>query len=214
MKKIFLSLMVLFLVSCVNKSTYDEVVFQNSNLMEENNRLKSDNQALREINKKLKEEKNDLILNPSKVQEKRYEIAKRIDTSDAWKRFLRHYPNYFYKSDIERRIIQLEVNEIMGNSNTGKMPSFEKNYSSSFSSSSSNSMVNITNDTGCELTVRYSGKDVKKIVIPIGESINVSLKSGSYNITASACGSNYAGTEYLDGSYSSKFYIQRTYGRY
>ncbi|GAW88673.1 hypothetical protein FPC840_390011 [Flavobacterium psychrophilum] len=36
------------------------------------------------------------------------------------------------------------------------------------------------------------------------------MLSGEYRIAASACGSNYAGTESLQGSYSTKYYITTT----
>jgi len=80
-------------------------------------------------------------------------------------------------------------------------------YSSNFSS---NTSVEITNNTGCDLIVRYSGVDAKIIEIPSGGTRTVYLSSGSYKIAASACGANYASTESLHGSYASTFYISRT----
>lgn len=143
-------------------------------------------------------------------QEKAYENAKERNTSYAWKQFLEEYPDYPQKSAISEKIIRLEVDELFGSSSTGKMPSFD-NYSSSYSSISS---VKITNDTGCELTIRYSGTEAKMLNIPKGETRTISLKSGSYRIVASACGANYAGTENLQGDYGSTFYINTSYSRY
>ena len=74
--------------------------------------------------------------------------------------------------------------------------------------SSKNIILKITNNTGCSLTVRYSGADVKMIEIPNGGTRRVNLSSGTYKVAASACGENYAGTESLQGSYSSSFYIE------
>lgn len=132
-----------------------------------------------------------------------YESALSQNTSSDWKTFLTNYPDHADAAEIKRRIIQLEVDEILGYKETGKMPTFNE-YQSNYSS---NSVVEIKNNTRCELTVRYSGPDVKMIVIPEGESQSVYLSSGDYKIVATACGTNYAGIENLHGSYGSTFYI-------
>jgi len=138
--------------------------------------------------------------------EKAYNDANNSNSSHAWKNFLEEYPNHKEANEIRNKIIRLEVDEIMANSNTGQIPSFNQN-SYSYSSSSS---VEITNNTGCSLIVRYSGADAKMIEIPKGGKKRVNLSSGIYKVAASACGSNYAGTENLQGSYSSTFYISST----
>ena len=74
-------------------------------------------------------------------------------------------------------------------------------------SSSGISEVSIRNDTSCELIVRYSGIDSKMISIPAQESRSISINSGNYRVTASACNQNYSGTENLSGNYSSSYYI-------
>lgn len=138
--------------------------------------------------------------------QKAYDEAVNSNSSYAWKRFLEDYPDHPNKSSIKEKIIRLEVDEILGDRETGRMPSFD-NYSTSYSS---NSSVKITNNTGCNLTVRYSGVEAKMIEIPSGGTRTVYLSSGTYKIAASACGANYAGTESLHGSYGSTFYISRT----
>lgn len=125
--------------------------------------------------------------------QKAYDLASSQNTSYSWKKFLEDYPNHDEASAIRKRIIKLEVDEISGDKETGQMPTFNQ-YGSSYSSSST---VRITNNTGCELTVRYSGPDVEMILIPVGSTRSVSLSSGSYKIAASACGANYAGSESL-----------------
>jgi hypothetical protein len=97
----------------------------------------------------------------------------------------------------------------MGNRETGKLPTFDQ---TSFENSPS-SAVAITNETGCDLTVRYSGEDVKMIEVPAGATRTVYLSSGNYRIAASACNANYAGNEDLHGDYSSRYYI-RTYQQF
>lgn len=135
--------------------------------------------------------------------QKAYDDASNSNSSYAWKRFLEDYPNHKNANSIKEKIIRLEVDEILGDRETGQMPSFN-NYGSSYSS---NSSVEISNNTGCSLTVRYSGPDARVIEIPTGGTRKVHLSSGSYKIAASACGANYAGTENLQGSYGSTFYI-------
>lgn len=135
-----------------------------------------------------------------------YEQAEIENTSYTWKRFLEENPNHPKRNEISEKIIRLEVDEILRDTETGMMPSFD-NHSSKYSSTSS---VKISNDTGCGLTVRYSGTEAKMLDIPNGSTKTISLKSGNYKITASACGYNYAGIENLHGDYSSTFYISRT----
>lgn len=138
---------------------------------------------------------------------KAYENARQANTSKAWKQFLDTYPNHPQAESIRTKIIDLEVNEIFGDRATGRLPSFDRIGGGGYSTSSS---ISITNDTGCPLTVRYSGPQTMMIEIPEGRSKNVNLISGSYRIAASACGANYAGSEALFGDYSSKYYITRT----
>ena len=135
-----------------------------------------------------------------------YDNAVTENTSSAWKKFIENYPNHPQAYAIKRKIIRLEVDEILGNSQTGAMPASQQ-YGNGHSS---NSTVEIKNDTGCELTVRYSGPDVKMITISAGSSQTVYLSSGSYRVAASACGSNYGGSEDLHGKYGSSFYISHS----
>ena len=116
-------------------------------------------------------------------------------------------PNHKNIEKLKERLIDLEVDAILNDEKTGKMPTSDKiGESSSFISE-----VSIKNDTSCELEVRYSGRESKMISIPAHQSASISLKNGSYRIAASACGSNYAGTENLMGNYSSSYYIVTSY---
>lgn len=139
-------------------------------------------------------------------KKKAYEYATSNNTSSTWKQFLEDYPNHDEAAAIRKRIIRLEVDEIFGDRATGQMPSFNQ-YNTGYSSIST---VSITNNTGCVLTVRYSGPDVEMILIPVGGSKMVSLSSGSYKVAASACGANYAGSENLNSDYRSTFTISTT----
>jgi hypothetical protein len=138
--------------------------------------------------------------------QKAYDDASNKNTSIAWKKFLEDYPNHRESAAIRKKIIRLEVEEISGDRETGAIPSFDQ-YNTGYTS---NSSVAITNNTGCELTIRYSGPDAEMIIIPAGSMKTIYLPSGNYQIAASACGANYAGTESLHGEYGSAFYIVTT----
>lgn len=125
------------------------------------------------------------------------------NTVRAWRTFLDDYPDYEKKNQVERKIIQLEIDEIFSNSSTGRLP--ESNRTGSYGTS--NSSVTVNNSTRYQLILRYSGPSVTKVSIPAYGTRTVSLSSGNYKVTASAGGLNYAGTEYLSGSYESKYYI-------
>jgi hypothetical protein len=135
--------------------------------------------------------------------QKAYDAALNQNTSCDWKNFLEDYSSHQEAAALRKKIIRLEVDEITGDSETGQIPPFNQ-YNSSYSS---NSSVAITNNTGCQLTVLYSGLDAEIITIPSGGTRKVYFSSGSYKIAASACGANYAGTESLHGDYGSTFYI-------
>ena len=146
---------------------------------------------------------NEIIILRKENEQNAYQDAMNRNSSYSWKSFLSVYPNHKKKSEIEKRIISLEVDEILGSSNTGNLPVFSQtNYGYS-----TNSSVTIENNTGYELTVRYSGPTIKIIVIPRGGTSSTSLLSGSYKIAATANNLNYGGRENLSGSYSSSYYI-------
>jgi outer membrane protein assembly factor BamD (BamD/ComL family) len=134
-----------------------------------------------------------------------FDLALNSNNASTVREFISIYPNHPSVSKFKKRLIELEVDEIFGNSNTGRLPSIEQ-VGSEYSATSS---ISIRNDTGCELIVRYSGADVRMIEIASGATKAITLSSGSYRIAASACGANYAGTEQLHGTYSSSYYISR-----
>ena len=136
-----------------------------------------------------------------------YELAERENTSSSWKRFLENNPNYENAEEIKEKIIRLEVQEIMADQNTGTMPESEKISNQSKSVST----MEVSNDTSCELTLRYSGADAIMITIPSNSTKKIKISSGNYSVAASACGYNYAGTENLNGDYSVKYYIASQY---
>lgn len=133
----------------------------------------------------------------------RLKEAKSKNNSYTWKRFLEDYPNYERKRWVENKIIQLEVNEIFADNNTGKLPSSQR--LGSFGAGSSK--VQIQNNTPYSLVIRYYGPNTRKITIKPRGISNLSLTSGSYKVAASAGGLNYAGVESISGKYSVTYYI-------
>lgn len=151
------------------------------------------------------EAKNRLNTLKENAQESAYNDAVAAKSAKQWKDYLESYPDDPRRSDIEIDIIKLEVNEIFAG-DYGEIPSFNRTSGTSSEISS----VTVKNDTRYTLTLRYSGNDVKRIVIPAGNSKEVDLKSGPYRVTASVDAynvRNYAGTETLNGEYDVVYYI-------
>lgn len=132
----------------------------------------------------------------------RLQNAKDRNTAQGWRSFLEEYPTYSNRTNIENKIIQLEVDEIFRDTNTGRLPKSNRTGSGGAYSS-----VSINNNTSYELILRYSGPSVRKVIIPAYGTSSVSLSSGNYRVAASAGGLHYGGTEYLSGSYDVKYYI-------
>lgn len=132
------------------------------------------------------------------------------DSLDHYQRFAARYPNHAERRWMEKRIIDLEVKEIAAGE-YGEMPRAQP-----LSYGGSTVEVEVENQTGYELTVRYSGPDSKKLVIPKGATRTVSLPPGDYKVAASVTAANvrnYYGTDTMrGGQYSSSFYIQSGYG--
>ena len=73
----------------------------------------------------------------------------------------------------------------------------------------------MNNKTGYELSVRYSGPESKKLVIPTGSIKSIILPPGEYQVAATVTARNvrnYFGRDKIQGgSYSSEFYIKSEY---
>lgn len=147
------------------------------------------------------------IVDDNDIRELTYEQAMESTSIYDLKTFIKKNPNNINIEKLKERLIDLEVDAILNDERTGKMPTSDK-----IGESNSNiSEVSIKNDTSCQLEVRYSGRESKMISIPAHQSSSILLKSGNYRVAASACGSNYAGNENLRGNYSSSYYIVTSY---
>lgn len=201
MKKHLLFINLIVLLSCKENSEnyyYDEsVVDIDSSIQIEDSSPYIDTVSSQSINDNYVEIPNELTYEDAIVTNSIFDLKQFIDKN----------PNHENIDLLNKRLIDLEVDNIYNDKNTGEMPTSEKigSYNSSVSS------VSISNDTSCELIIRYSGVDSKMISIPANQTRSLSIQSGSYRITASACGYNYAGSESLSGDYSSKYYISTSY---
>lgn len=141
-------------------------------------------------------------------EETAWSMAVKNNTIDFYNKFIEKYPSSNHVAQAEKRIIDLEVNKVF-NSSYDELPSMSR----SRYSNSSTSTISIYNNTSYTLTVMYSGKESKKVVISPQGKVYVSLPNGIYKCVASISGNarNHAGTENLDGgSYEVEYYIVTT----
>jgi outer membrane protein assembly factor BamD (BamD/ComL family) len=139
-----------------------------------------------------------------------FDWVKEQDTLEHYRRFATRYPAHSQMAAIEKRIIDLEVKEIAAGE-YGEMPRAQ-----ALSYGGSSTEVEVENKTRYELTVRYSGPESKKLVIPVAATRSVTLVPGAYKVAASvnaANVTNYYGSDYMEGGrYSSSFYIETSFG--
>jgi hypothetical protein len=132
------------------------------------------------------------------------------DSLEHYQRFVARFPAHPQRKWIDKRIIDLEVKEIAA----GKYGEMPRSQPLSFGGTTAE--VKVDNQTGYELTVRYSGPDSKKLVIPKGATGTVSLPPGDYQTAASVTAAhvrNYYGKDSMrGGQYSARFYIETGYG--
>jgi hypothetical protein len=133
------------------------------------------------------------------------------DTVQAYKRYLERNPQVANRAAIEKKIIDLEVAAIAAGDH-GVLP---KAQPISSDSRSPYAEVRVENGTGYELTVRYSGPDSQKIVIPASATKSLSLRVGTYTVAATVSAANvrnYVGTDTMPGGgYESRFYIETSF---
>lgn len=134
--------------------------------------------------------------------------VKAQDKLPFYLRFTKKFPDHPEIDNINKRIIDLEVKEISAGE-YGEMPRAQ-----ALSIGGKTAEVEIENKTGYVLTIRYSGPDSKKVVIPAATTETISLMPGEYQVAASVSAShvtNYFGRDSMaGGKYSSSFYIITT----
>jgi len=138
-----------------------------------------------------------------------YEWVKEQDKLIHYQRFISQYPGHAESAWIQKRIIDLEVDEI-SKGEYGDMPKADR-----VTGSGVDAEVTIENKTGYVLTVRYSGDSSYKITLPDREVRRIRISPGNYKVAASVNASNvrnYFGSESLEsGQYSSSFHIRTSY---
>ncbi len=144
------------------------------------------------------------VAEPPAVNRNDWNWVRGQDDIDEYKHFLAQHPNHSEKKWIEKRIIDLEVQKIAG-AEHGKMPAMQP-----VRLGGSAAEIEITNNTGYILTVRYSGPDSRKVVIPKEGKRTLSLMPGKYQVAASvdsATVTNYYGEATLQAAkYNESFY--------
>jgi hypothetical protein len=136
-----------------------------------------------------------------------HDWVKRQDRLEIYRIHLELVPNSPLRSEMEKRIIDLEVAEIVSGEH-GKLPP-----ASPLSITGGNTAeVKIENQTSYTLTVRYSGSQSYRFDLAPSTSREVSLATGSYKVAATVSSPSvipYAGNDTLSGgSYGVKFFIQ------
>lgn len=137
-----------------------------------------------------------------------WNMAKENDKKEYYQKFLELYPNSVYASKAEKRLIDIQVNNVFSGS-YDELPEL----SQSGYGYGSTSTISVYNNTAYTLTVRYSGIDSKQLIISPYQRKSVTLPNGNYKCVASISGNarNYAGTENLTGgSYEVEYYIVTT----
>lgn len=133
------------------------------------------------------------------------------NTIESYKGYLLRHPNGRHSADARKRLIDLEVAQI-ARGDHGVLPKSNpvRAYGGLYAD------VRITNETGYQLTVRYSGPSSDMAIIERGASASIRLTSGNYKVAASVNASNvrnYYGTEDLrGGEYEIRFFIQKSIG--
>ena len=129
--------------------------------------------------------------------------ATEINTQESYGKYLDKHPKGIHR----KQAIDNQVALIIG-SEHGRMPQMDRNYYTGYSYST----IDVYNNTQYHLTLLYSGKESKRIVLAPQRSQTISLTNGTYRVAASVNASNvrsYAGTETLNASsYSVSYYIQ------
>jgi len=139
-----------------------------------------------------------------------FEFVRRVDTKEAYELYLKQMPSGSDAARARRRIVDLEVDEIL-KGDVGELPELQPLGNSNTLDLAS---VEISNDTSYSLTVRYSGRDSQKHVIAPKQKRTFQIRKGDYRVTATVDTGNvrpYAGNETINyDRYGVSFYIITT----
>ena len=134
--------------------------------------------------------------------------VKEQDKIPHYQRFIARNPTHPQRAWMEKRMIDLEVDAIAAGEH-GELP---KADAVGDATTAGPAAVEIDNGTGYELTVRYSGGESKRVVIPVGGKQSFQLPNGSYRVAASVNAArvrNYYGKEdFSGGRYTIRYFIK------
>lgn len=138
-----------------------------------------------------------------------WQTASSLNNIVAYQKYLNLYPYGKHRSTAESKLIDLQVDATFAGEH-GYLPEMDKTSYGGGSTSN----ISVYNNTSYTLTLLYSGKESKKLVLSPNSRGSLRLKNGSYRIAASVSASNvqrYAGSETLNGgSYEVEYYISTT----
>ena len=111
-----------------------------------------------------------------------WEHTKKKNNISSYRNFLQIHPNSKYVSIAKKKIIDLEVDEIM-KGDFGILPKMTNTSINNYYSKTVN--ILITNGTPYNLTIRYSGEISKKVSLSAGQTRTIYLTEGNYRVAAS-----------------------------
>ena len=133
--------------------------------------------------------------------------ARAENTVGGYQRFVREHPDSRFIAQVQKCIVDLEVDAIMSGKH-GKLPPPRR---IGRAVARSYAVLNVHNDTAYSLTVRYSGPDSFKTVFKTQEKGSLEVLAGRYRVAASVNAAhvrNYAGARSVRGAnYQSRYYI-------
>ena len=136
-----------------------------------------------------------------------YRWVKRQDKRPIYRTYLEHNPNSSNKATVAKRIIDLEVAEILAGKYGELPPSAPVRMTGG-----TEAQMEIDNQTRYTLTLRYSDRQSYRFDLTAGETREVKLATDTYQIAATVSAPGvipFAGSDTLQGGrYSSKFYIE------
>ena len=142
------------------------------------------------------------------TDERAWKTTKSLNTVEAYNEYLKRYPRGRYVNAANKKIIDLEVQQIVNSGNYGELPPSQKMSQETGSTST----IHIRSRCDRDITIMYSGAVSKKIELSPYESRTITIASGRYKIVATAFGvTPFYGTETLTGGdYNAEYYIITT----
>jgi hypothetical protein len=137
-----------------------------------------------------------------------WRCARQEDSAAAYVAFLAEHQDSPFADEARARLVDREVADIL-KGNPGKLPDAEQVEAVP---GRIYSVINISNNTPHELTLRYSGPDSFKAVLAPQEKVSVEVLVGRYKVAASVNAPNvrdYAGEETsTGGNFEVTYYIE------